>query len=98
MLGRLTISAEAVEFEFVSFNGKPIFSSDGFLQVFNLTVVKFHNFSAACANQMVMMAFVRHIVELRLGAEMALLCQAGVTKEFERSVDGREANMWVFFG
>ena len=47
---------------------------------------------------MVMVALVGDIVELCLGAKMAFLRQAGVAEEFERSVDGCEPNMRVFFG
>ena len=79
-------------------NGKPVFLGHGFLQVFNLAVVKFHDFPASRTNQMVVMAFVSHVVKLRLGAEMALLCQAGVTIEFECPVDRGEADMGVFLG
>lgn len=48
--GRLAGGAEAVEFEFVGLNGKAVFSGHGFLQVFNLAVVKFHNLPAFRTN------------------------------------------------
>lgn len=97
-IGRLAGGAEAVEFKFVGLNGKAVFSGHGFLQVFNLAVVKFHNLPAFRTNQMVVMAFVGDVVELGLGAEMAFLGQAGVAKEFEGSVDRGEADMGVFLG
>jgi hypothetical protein len=64
----------------VGLNGKAVFSGHGLLQVFNLAIVKFHNLPASRTNQMVVMAFVRHVVELGLGAEMAFLRQVGVAK------------------
>ena len=79
-------------------NGKAVFSGHGFLQVFDLAVVKFHNFPAPRTNQMVMMAFVGHIVELGLGSEMTFLRQVGVAKEFEGPIDRGEADVGVFFG
>jgi len=97
-LGRLAGVAEAIEFEFVGFDGKPVFPRHGFLQIFNLAVVKFHDFPAARTYQMVVMAFVRHIIELGLGPEMTFLRQACVAKEFEGAVDRGEADMGVLFG
>ena len=79
-------------------NGKSVFSGHGFLQVFDLAVVEFHNFSAIRTNQMVMMAFVGHIVELGLGSEMTFLRQVGVAKEFEGPIDRGETDVGVFFG
>lgn len=78
-------------------NGKAVFSGHGFLQFFDLAVVKFYYFPAPGTNQMVMVAFVDHIVELGLGSEMTFLRQVGVAKEFEGPVDRGEANVGVFF-
>ena len=97
-LGRLAGVAEAIKFEFVGFDGKPVFSGHGFLQIFNLAVVKFHDFPTSRTNQMVVMTFVRHIIELGLSAEMAFLRQSRVAKEFKGAVDRGEADMGVLFG
>lgn len=79
-------------------NGKPIIPGHGFLQVFDLAILEFHNFPTSCTNQMVMMAFVGHIVELGLGSEMTFLRQVGVAKEFEGPIDRGETDVRVFFG
>ena len=44
------------------------------------------------------MAFVGHIVEMGLGAEMTFLRQVGVAKEFEGPIDRGETDVGVFFG
>jgi hypothetical protein len=64
----------------VGLNGKPVFLGDGFLQVLNLAIVKLNDFSTAGTNEMIVMPLMGYIVEVRLGAEMAFLCQADVTK------------------
>ena len=79
-LGTLAVFTEAVKFQFVGLNRKPVFSGDLFLQIFDLAILKFDYFSAGGANEVIMMTFMRHIIELRLGAEMTFLCQVGFTE------------------
>ena len=44
------------------------------------------------------MAFVRNVIVLSLRAEVSRLGQAGLTKEIERSVNSRQADVGVLFG
>ena len=91
-------AAEAVEFKAMGGNGEAVPGGDFFLEFFDLAVFKFHDLAAVGANQMVVMAFMGNVVVLRLGAEMAGLCQPGFAKEIERAVDGGESQMRIFFG
>ena len=88
----------AIEFEFVRSNRESIFSRHFFLKVLDLTILEFDDFVADRADQMVMMPFVRDVIELGLGSKVLFLRQAGLAQEFQRAVHGRQADMRVFFG
>ena len=47
---------------------------------------------------MVVVPFVRHVVELGLTSEMLLLGQAGLAQQFQRAVHGRQSDVRVLFG
>ncbi len=79
-------------------NRKTVPSRDFFLQLFNLTILEFYNFITHRADEMIMMPFVSHIVELGLIAEMLLLCEAGLAQEFKRAVDRGKAHMGILLG
>ena len=89
-------SAEPVEFEAVSGNGKAVPGSDFLLKLFDLAIFKLHDLAAVGANQMIVMALVGNVVILRLRAEMPGLCQSCFAKKVEGTVDGREPQMRVF--
>lgn len=58
----------------MSADGKPVLFGDLFLQGFNLAILEFNNFIARRADEMIVVPFVRHVVELGLTSEMLLLC------------------------
>ena len=76
-------------------NGEPVFSGDFFLQLFYLTILEFYDFITYRADEMVVVPFMGHVVELCLAAEVLLLSEAGITQEFERAVDRGQADMGV---
>ena len=90
------MGAEAIEFKFVGFNGESVSVGDQFLEAFDFLVLKFHDLSAARADQMVMVALVRDVVVLRLRAEMARLGQARLAEQIQRAINGRQSDMRVF--
>jgi hypothetical protein len=47
---------------------------------------------------MVMVPFMRHIIVLRLGAEMSSLSKTGLAKQIERAINGGQPDVRVFFG
>ncbi len=79
-------------------NRKTVLSGDFFLQLFNLAILEFYDFITHCADEMIMVPFVGHVVELCLAAEMLLLCEAGLAQKFQRAVDRGQADMGVFLG
>lgn len=91
-----TARAESVELEAVSLDGKPVPRCHFFLKTLNIAILEFHYFPTACANQMIMMALMRHIVVLGLRTEVPGLGQTRVAEEIERAVNGREAQVRIF--
>ena len=88
---------EAVQLESMGFDGKSVLGSHFFLEPLNFFVFKFHDLLAAGADEVIVMALVRHVVVLRLRAEMPSLCEAGIAEQIECSVDGREPQMRIGF-
>ena len=88
--------AESVELEAVSLDGKTVPRRHFFLKTLNIAVLKFHYFPTACANKMIMMALMRHIVVLGLSTEVPGLGQTRFAEEIERAVNGREAQVRIF--
>lgn len=87
---------EAIELEAVGLNGKTVPQCHFFLKMLNVAVLELHDLSAACANEMVMMALMRHIVVLRLSAEVPGLGQTRLAEEIQRAVNGRESEVRIF--
>lgn len=90
--------AEAVEFEPVGLDGESVSVGHFFLQLFNLAVLEFHDFPAPGADQMVMVALMRHVVILSLRTEVASLRDPGVAEEVQRSIDGRQSKVGIALG
>ena len=90
--------AESVEFEPVGGNGKTVLGGDLLLEAFNIAVFKFHDLATTCANEMVMMTFMGHIVVLGLRSKMPGLSQTCFAKQVEGPVNGCEPEMRVFAG
>lgn len=88
--------AEPIEFETVGLNGKTVPRCHFFLKTFNVAVFELHDLSTACANEMVMMALMRHIIVLGLSTEVSGLCQTRFAEEVERAVNGRESQVRIF--
>lgn len=87
---------ESVELEAVSLDRKTVAGRNFFLKSLNVAVLELHYFPTACANKMIMMALMRHIVVLGLRTEVPGLGQTGVAEEIECAVDGREAQVRIF--
>ena len=92
------LHGRTVQFQFMGPNGEPVFSGDFFLQLFYLTILEFYDFITHRADEMVVVPFMGHVVELCLAAEVLLLSEAGIAQEFERAVDRGQADMGVLLG
>lgn len=90
--------AEAVKLKPVGGDGEFVFAGHFFLQPFDFFVFKFHDLLATGADEVIVVALVRDIVVLRLGAEVAGLRQACIAKQVERSVDGGEPQVRIRLG
>ena len=81
---------ETVQFKAVGLNREAVTGSHLFLKTLDVAVFEFHDLSAAGADEVVMVTFMRDIVVLGLGAEVPGLCQAGFAEEIERTVNRRQ--------
>lgn len=88
--------AESIKFETVGLNGKTVPQCHFFLKTFNVAVFELHDFSTPRANEMVMMALMRHIIVLGLSTEVPGLCQTRFAEEVEGAVNGRESQVRIF--
>ena len=88
---------EAVQLKSVGVDGESVSGSHFFLESLNFFVFKFHDLLAAGADEVIVVALVRHVVVFRLRAEMPSLCEAGIAEQIECSVDGREPQMRIGF-
>lgn len=93
-----TARAEPVELEAVGLDGKTVPRRHFFLKTLNVAVLELHYCPTACANEMVMMALMRHIVVLGLSAKVPGLGQTRFAEEIERAVNSRETQMRIFTG
>ena len=93
-----TVGTQAVEFQFMRLNYESVLAGHLLLQTLNLTILEFHDFSAARADQMVVVSFMRHIVILRLRAKVSCLSQAGLAEQIQCAVNRRQTEMRVLFG
>lgn len=91
-----TTGAEAIEFEPMGRDRKAVPGRDLLLEALNITVFELHDLSTTGANQMVMVAFMGHIVILGLSTKMSGLGQAGFAEQIERPVDSGESKMRIF--
>ena len=89
---------EPVELKSVGFDGKSIPGGHFFLEPLNFFIFELHDLLAAGTDEVIVVAFVRHIVVFRLRAEVPGLCEAGIAEQIERPVDSREAKMRVGLG
>ena len=89
---------EPVELKSVGFDGKSIPRGHFFLEPLNFFIFELHDLLAAGADEVIVVAFVRHIVVFRLRAEVPGLGEAGIAEQIERPVDSREAEMRVGLG
>jgi hypothetical protein len=90
--------AESVEFEAVSLDGKTVPRCHFFLKTLNVAVLKLHDLTATCANEMVVMALMRHIVVLRLSTEVPGLGETRFAEEIQRAVNGRQPQVRILAG
>ena len=73
--------AETVEFESVGLDGKAVAGGDFILQFLDLTIFKFNNLAATRADEVIVMAFVRDVIVLRLRAKVSGLGDTRVAKQ-----------------
>ena len=88
--------AESVEFEAVGLDGETVSCGHFFLKALDIAVFEFHDFPATGANEVIVMALVRHIVVLRLGAKVSGLGKTGFAKEVQRAINSCEPQMGIF--
>ena len=86
---------EAVELKSVGLDGKSVPGGHFFLESLNIAVFKLHDLAAVGADEVIVVAFVRDVVVLGLGAEVPGLCEAGIAEQIERPVDCRESKMRI---
>ena len=87
--------AEPVELKSVGFDGKSIPGGHFFLEPLNFFIFELHDLLAAGADEVIVVAFVRHIVVFRLRAEVPGLGEAGIAEQIERPVDCREPEVRI---
>ena len=88
--------AESVEFKPVGSNRKAVLGCDFLLKPFDITVFKLHDFATACADEMVVMALMRHVVILGLCPKVPGLSQPCFAEQVEGPIDGCEPKMGIF--
>lgn len=90
------VRAKSVEFESVGGNRKAVLGRDFLLKSFDIAVFKFHDLAAACADEMVVMALMGHVVILGLCSEVPSLRQPCFAEQIEGSVNGGKSKMGIF--
>ena len=90
--------AEAVQLQSVSLDDKAVLRRDLFLEPFNLTILELHNGATSGTDEVVVMAFVRDVIVLRLGPEVSGLGDAGLTEQIQSAVNSGEPQVRVFLG
>jgi len=88
--------AESVKLEAVGLDDKAVSGGHLFLKTLDVAVLELHNLSAAGANEVIVVAFVRDVVVLRLSAEVPGLSQTRFAEEVQRAVNGRQSQVWIF--
>jgi hypothetical protein len=86
---------EAVELKSVGLDGKSVPGGHFFLESLNVAIFKLHDLAAVGANEVVVVALVRDVVVLGLGAEVPGLREAGIAEQIERPIDGRESKVRI---
>ena len=81
---------KAVEFQTVGLNAEAVACGNFLLEFLDFAVFKFHDLAATRANKVIVMALMRHIVVLGLGAKMACLRDARVAKQIQCPIDRGE--------
>lgn len=89
---------EPVELKSVGFDDKSIPGGHFFLEPLNFFIFELHDLLAAGADEVIVVALVRHIVVFCLRAEVPGLSETCVAEQIERSVDGREPQVRIGFG
>lgn len=87
---------EAVEFESVGGDRKAVAGRNFFLKALDITVFKFDDLAAAGADEVVVMAFMGHIVILGLCPKVPRLSEPRFAEQVEGSVNGCESKMGIF--
>jgi hypothetical protein len=88
--------AETVELKAVGLDRKAVPCGHLFLEALDVAVLELHNLSAAGANEVIVVAFVRDVVVLRLSAEVPGLSQTRFAEEVQRAVNGRQSQVRIF--
>jgi hypothetical protein len=86
---------EAVELKSVGLDGKSVPGGHFFLESLNVAIFKLHDLAAVGADEMIVVALVRDVVVLGLGAEVPGLREAGIAEQIERPVDCRESKVRI---
>ena len=82
----------------MSLDHKTVLPGYFLLQPFNFTILEFDNGSATGTDEVVVVAFVRDVVILRLGTEMPRLGNPGLTEQVQSAIDRSQSQVGVFFG
>lgn len=90
--------AETVEFEPVGLDGKAIAGGDFILQFLDLTIFKFDDLAATRADEVIVMAFVRDVIVLRLRAKVSGLGDTRVAKQVQRPINRGQPKVRIGLG
>lgn len=90
--------AEAVELKAMSLDGKPVAGCHFLLQLLDFAVFELDDLSAARADEVVVVPFVRDVVVLGLRTEMPGLSEACFAEEVQGAVDRGQSEVWVGLG
>ena len=90
--------AESVEFKPVGGNRKAVLGRDFLLKTFDIAVFKFHDLAATCADEMIVMALMGHVVILGLRPKVSCLSEPRLAKQIKGPVNGCKSEMGIFAG
>ncbi len=86
-------SALTVQFKLVRGDVEFMSACDLLLEFFDITILELDNRSTLCADHVVVVSLVGHVVVVCLGSEMPLLRQSALAKKIQCAVDGRESDV-----
>ena len=85
--------ALTIQFKLVSGDVEFMSACDLLLEFLDITILELDNRATLCADHVIVVSLVGHVVEVCLGPEMPLLRQSTLAKKIQCAVDGCESDM-----